>query len=190
MGGEEGLHLRRVRLAGGRIGAGGQHLLVKGCRGGHRQHRRRVHAGAPLLAAGQLEQQRHAAGGYAGIRRVGIAAADGQAADHRHLAVGEDAGAGQLCGLAVALEVAGNADALRVVLAVAGKFAGVGLEGVDDPLRCQVLAADPAAGVGESGCQCAGGEADHGQSCREVDPLGWCLAHAMLPGEMPLSMSR
>ncbi|MCY1283742.1 hypothetical protein D9M70_326270 [compost metagenome] len=190
VGGEEGLQLRWVGLAGGGIGPRGQHLLVEGLRGGHRQHRRAVHSGAPLLAARQPEQQRHAAHGHPGIRCMGVAAAYGEAADHRELAGGEDAGAGQLGRLPVAVEMATDADAFRVVLAVAGKLPGVGLEGVDDVLRGQAFAADPAAGIGEGRGQAADGESDQGQPCRQVGPLGRCVAHAILPGVAPLSMSR
>ncbi|MNP15437.1 hypothetical protein D3C76_1077930 [compost metagenome] len=185
VGGEEGLHLQRVGLAGGGIGPRGQQLLVEGLRGRYRQHRRAVHPGAPLLAARQLEQQRHAADGHPGVRGVGIAAADGQTADHRNLPRGEDAGSGKAGRLAVAVEMAADADAFRVVLAVAGEFPGVGLEGVDDVLRGQAFAADPAAGVGESCGQAADGDSDHRQPCRQVDPLGRCVAHAILPGVMP-----
>ncbi|MNR37192.1 hypothetical protein D3C85_1551890 [compost metagenome] len=116
---------------------------------------------------------------------MGVAAAYGEAADHRELAGGEDAGAGQLGRLPVAVEMAADADAFRVVLAVAGEFPGVGLEGVDDVLRGQAFAADPAAGVGEGCGQAADRDTDHRQPCRQVDALGRCVAHAILPGVVP-----
>ena len=106
---EERLHLRRIRLAGGGIGLGGRQLLVEGRRGAHGEDGDIVDAGAPFLAVGQREAQRHAADVLGRVGDEGPSTRQRKAPDHRNAAGREDLGPGEAGTLAVAVEDADEA---------------------------------------------------------------------------------
>ncbi|MNI38294.1 hypothetical protein D3C73_924270 [compost metagenome] len=101
---------------------------------------------------------------YARIGGERVGATDGEAADYRYPILGERACCRQRGGLAAGLEVAADAQAFRVVLAIARVVAGLGFEGVDDALRSQLRPADPACGVGKACAQSQHHGANAGQA--------------------------
>ncbi|MCY1435998.1 hypothetical protein D9M71_521120 [compost metagenome] len=95
---------------------------------------------------------------------MGVGAADGEATDHRYVALVEHPGSGQARRLPAAQEIAADAQALGVILTVAGVVPGLGFEGVDKALRGQALGADPAGSIGKAGGQGGKPEANGSQA--------------------------
>ncbi|MNZ68828.1 hypothetical protein D3C78_871040 [compost metagenome] len=164
MRGEEGLHPRRVWFAAGRVRGHGHYLLVEGFWGAHCEHRRRIHASTPDLAivAGQLQCQ--APGRHAGVSAVRIAAANGEATDHRHPFLAEHARLGQRRSLLATEEVTADTKAFGVILTVSRVVASLRLEGIDNAFRGQAVAADPAGGIGKACGQGAQAQANCNQT--------------------------
>ena len=110
----EGLLLRRVGLAGGRVRARGQHLRVETRRRGDGEERETVHRHPPLLPVVRAQRQRQAAHARLRLGTERVGAADRQPSQHRRAGLPEHLCTRQRCALRGGLEMAGHADAFAV----------------------------------------------------------------------------
>ena len=115
----------------------------------HREHRDVVHAGAPFFAVRKLEQDRHAAHDACRIGDKGLAAGQREPPNDRGSPRVKEFRLRQFGSSAVALEVAAETDALRVIAAEAWMLTVDLLEGVDHGIRRERVRRKPAAEVGE-----------------------------------------
>ena len=96
---------------------------------------------------------------------MGVAAGEREAAGDGHAAGREHAGLGQTHALAIAVEVAGDADALGMVTPEARMGAAVHLlEPVDETRLAEATRREPAAHVGKADRDGENAGADRGQS--------------------------
>src|SRR5205807_5863318 len=84
------------------------------------KHRQVDHRGSPYLAAGRAELKPEAAHGVGLVGRIGLAAAQREAADHGHAPRLKDGRLRETDAVAIALEEAGNAHPLGVIAPEAG----------------------------------------------------------------------
>ena len=118
-------------------------VVVKGLRVLKREHRQIDHCCPPLFAAGQRKLEPQAADCAQLVSGVGIAAAQGKAADHWHAAALEDDSLRKARPLPVAIEKSSNAYAFRVIATETRVDAAHPLKLIDEPRRRQSLRAEP-----------------------------------------------
>ena len=131
---EERGHLRRIGLAGGRVGSRSQQLRVEARRRGDGEERKTVHRHPPLLPVIGPQRQRQAAHARLCFGTEGIAATDRQATLHRRAWLPEHPCTRQRGRLCARFEVAGHADAPAVRAPEAGE--GLAVLDVVHQTRC------------------------------------------------------
>ena len=165
MRGGEGRHLRRVGLTGRRIGLRREQLLVEALAVSDQENRNVDHRRSPLLAGVRPQAQRHGEHGRRSIRNMRVAAGEREAAGDGHAAGGEHGGLGQPHALAIAVEAAGDANALGMVAPEARMGAAVHLlEPVDETRLAEAAGRQPAGHEGKADRDGENAGADRGQS--------------------------
>src|ERR1700732_1768681 len=118
-------------------------VVVKGLRILERKHRQIDHCGPPLFAVGQRKLKPQAADSAQIVGGVGVAAAQGKAADHWHAAALEDDSLREARPLPVAVEKSSNTYAFRVIATETRVNAVTPLKLIKEPRRRQFLRAEP-----------------------------------------------
>ncbi len=180
MAGGEGRHLRRIGLTGGRLGLRREQLLVEALAVSDQENRNVDHRHSPLLAGGRLQAKRHGEHGRRSVRDMRVAAGEREAADEGHAAGREHDSLGETRALAIAVEIAGDADALGMVAPEAGVDAAVHLlEPVDETGLAEATRREPAAHIGKAERDGENAGADRGQSHERA---------AVAQGRQPVSL--
>ena len=115
MGGEKGFHFRGVGLARGGIDLRGEQQIAEARRIPDREDRDVDHRGSPFLPVWRPEAHGHGEDLRFTVRGEGFASGDGEATDDRNAPALEDDGLGDLHPVTVAVEVARDAHAFRMV---------------------------------------------------------------------------
>jgi hypothetical protein len=135
---EERRPFRRIGLMRVGIALRCYQVIVKGLRILEREHRQIDHRGPPLFAVGQRKLKPQAADGAQIVGGVGVADAQGKAADHWHAAALEDDSLREARPLPVAFEKSSNAYAFRVIATETRVDAVHPLKLIDEPRRRQL----------------------------------------------------
>ena len=146
-------HKRRalggIGLAGRSVRPCGQELLVECLRRPHGEYGEVDHRRAPLLSIPELEENPHTPDRVGRIGGVWLPSGQRKASDDRRATRLEDRRLGEGNALAIAVEVAADADALGVIAANARVKAAHELERVCDSRRRERARPQPARGVRE-----------------------------------------